>query len=92
MEVGVEKKLLVTYRQTLCPKKFIDRVVQWFGTRRSAPYVRMGRNRPMATRWASKERVPPPGEERPFTKAKEALARARWWLKWWEVFSAGDSQ
>ena len=27
-------------------------------------------------------RVPPPEEERRFTKEKEALAKARQWLKW----------
>ena len=75
MEVGVEEKLLVTHRQTRCQKEFIDSVVRWFGTRRSAPYMKMGRNRPMATRWARKERVPPPGEERRFTKEQER------WLK-----------
>ena len=84
--------MLVTHWQTRCQKEFIDRVVRWFGTRRSAPYVRMGRNRPMATRWARKGQVPPPGEERRFTNEKEALARARRWLKWWEVFRAGDSE
>ena len=62
------------------------------GTRRSAPYDRMGRKRPMATRSARKGRVPPPREERRFMKEKEALARARRWLKWWEVFKMGDSQ
>ena len=46
----------------------------------------------MATRWARKGRVPPPEEERRLTKEKEALAKARWWLKWWEVFRAGDRQ
>ena len=46
----------------------------------------------MATRWARKGRVPPPGEERRFTKEKEALAKARRWLKWCEMFRAGDSQ
>ena len=46
----------------------------------------------MATRWARKGRVHPPGEERRLTKKKEALAKARRWLKWWEVFRAGDSQ
>ena len=35
----------------------------------------------MATRWARKGQVPPPGEEGRFMKAKEALARARWWMK-----------
>ena len=62
------------------------------GTRRSARYVKIGRKRPMATWWARKGRVPPPGEERSSMKAKEALARARRWFKWWEVFRAGDSQ
>ena len=62
------------------------------GDQEVAPYMRIGRKRPMATRWARKGRVPPPGEERRFTKEKEALARARRWLKWWEVFSAGESQ
>ena len=46
----------------------------------------------MATRWARKGRTAPPGEERRLTKAKEALAKARRLLKWWEVFRAGDSQ
>ena len=46
------------------------------------------RSRPVTAR---KGRVPPPGEERHFMKEKEALARARQWLKWWEVFRAGDS-
>ena len=81
MEVGVEWKLLVIYRHTRCQKEFIFWVVRWLGTRRSAPYVRMGRKRPIATRWARKGRVPPPGEERRLTKEKEALARARRWLK-----------
>ena len=84
--------MLVTYRQTRCQKEFIDWVVRWLGTRRSAPYVRIRRKRPIATRWARKGRVPPPGEERRLMKEKEALARARRWLKWWEVFRAGDSQ
>ena len=84
--------MLVTHRQTRCQKEFIDWVMRWFGTSWSAPQVRMGRKRPMATRWARKGRVPPPGEERHFTKKKDALAKARRWLKWWEVFRAGDSQ
>ena len=46
----------------------------------------------MATRWARKGQVPPSGEERRFTKAKEALAKASQWLKWWEVLRAGDNQ
>ena len=31
----------------------------------------------MATRWAKKGRIPPPEDERRFTKEKEALARTR---------------
>ena len=92
IEVGVEQKLLVTYWQTRCQKEFIDWVVQRLGTRRSVPYIRMGRKRPMATGWARQGWVPPPGEERHVMKEKEALARARRWLKWLEVFRAGDSQ
>ena len=46
----------------------------------------------MATRWARKGRVPPPGEETRFTKEKKALAKASQWLKWWEVFKVGDNQ
>ena len=46
----------------------------------------------MVTRWARKGRVPSPEEERRFMKEKKVLARDRLWLKWWEVFRAGDSQ
>ena len=42
--------MLVTHRQTQCQKELIDWVVRWLGARRSAPYVSMGRKRPMATR------------------------------------------
>ena len=69
--------MLVTHRHTLCQNEFIDWVVRWLGAMRSAPYVRIGRKRPMATRWARKGRIPPPGEERRFTKEKEALAKAK---------------
>ena len=46
------------------------------GTRRSARYVTTGRKRPIATWWARNGRVPPPEDERRFTKEKKALARA----------------
>ena len=46
----------------------------------------------MTTRWKRKRRVPPPGEKRLFVKGKEALARARGWLKWCDVFMTGANQ
>ena len=72
MKVGVEKKQLVTHLHALCQKEFIARREWEFGTRRSAPYVRMGRRRPCAMRWLRKGLTPAPGEESLLTKEKLA--------------------
>ena len=66
---------------------------QWeFGVRRFAPYVRMGRRRPVAIRWLRKGLTPAQGEESLLTKEKLAWASETLWKKWcWEL-SAGESQ
>ena len=50
MEVGVEKKQLVTHLHALCQKAFIASKESEFGVRRSDPYVRMGRRSSCAMR------------------------------------------
>jgi len=50
MEVGVEKKLFVVYPCTRCQKLFIPLSAEEFGVSRLAPYVSIGRRRPLAMR------------------------------------------
>ena len=92
MEVGVEKKQLVTHLHTLCQKEFIAHREWELGTRRSEPYVRMGRRRPCAIRWLRKGLTPAPGKESLLTKEKLAWASETLWAKWCWEFSAGESQ
>ena len=75
MDVGVEKKQLVTHLHVLCQKEFIAAREWEFRVRRSEPYVRMGRRRPCAMRWLRKDQTPVPGEESLLTKEKLAWAR-----------------
>ena len=89
IEVDVEKKLFVVHLCTLCQKLFIPLSAEEFGVRRSAPYVRMGRRRPLAIRCQRKGLTPAPGEDRRLTKEKMAWARDSLCLKWWVVVRAG---
>ena len=72
MEVGVEEKLFVVHRWTLCQKLSMLLSADEFGVRRSAPYVSMGRRRLLAMRWHRKGLTPAPGEDRRLTKEKTA--------------------
>ena len=81
MEVGVEKRLLVVHRWTLFQKLSILLSTEEFGVRRSAPYVSMGRRRPLAMRWHRKGLTPAPGEDKRLTKEKIAWARESLCLK-----------
>jgi len=92
MEVGVEKKLFVVHRWTLCQKLSMCLSAEEFGVRRSAPYVSMGRRRPLAIRWHRKSLTPAPGEDRRLTKEKIAWAKDSQCLKWWVVLRAGVNQ
>jgi len=78
----VEKKLFVVQRWTLCQKLSMPLSAEEFGVRRSAPYVSMGRRRPLAIRWHRKGLTPAPGEDRRLTKEKIAWARDSLCLKW----------
>jgi len=81
MEVGVEKNLFVVQRWTLCQKLSMLLSEEEFGVKRSAPYVSMGRRRPLATGWHRKGLTPAPGEDRRLTKEKIAWARDNLCLK-----------
>jgi len=83
MEVGVEKNLFVVHCWTLCQKLSMLLSVERFGVRRSAPYVSMGRRRPLAMRWQRKGLTPAPGEDRRLKKEKIAWAKDSLCLKWW---------
>jgi len=91
MEVGVEKKLFVVHRcqWTLCQKLSMLLSAEEFGVRRSAPYVSMGRRRPLAMWWHRKGLTPAPGEDRRLTKEKIAWAKDSLCLKWGVVLRAG---
>ena len=92
MEVGVEKKQLVTHLHVLCQKEFIASKEWECGTRRSEPYLKMGRRRPCAMRWLRKGLTPAPGEDSLLTKEKLAWARETLCEKWCWEFSAGESK
>jgi len=89
MELGVEKKLFVLNRWTLCQKLSMPLSAEEFGVRRSAPYVSMGRMRPLAMRCHRKGLTPAPGEDRRLTKDKIAWARDSLCLKWWVLLRPG---
>ena len=89
MEVGVEKKLFVVHRWTLCQKLSMLLSAEEFGVRRSAPYVSLGRRRWLAMRWQRKGLTRAPGEDRRLTKEKIAWAKDSLCLKWWVVLRAG---
>ena len=92
MVVGVDKKLFVVQLWTLCQKLFMPLSAEEFGVRRSAPYVSIGRRRPLAMRWHRKGLIPAPGEDRTLTKEKTAWARESLCLKWWVAVRAGVNQ
>jgi len=92
MEVGVEKKLFVVHLWTLCQKLFMLLSAEGFGVRRSAPYVSMGRRRPVAMRWHRKGLTPAPGEDRRLTKEEMVWATCSLCLKWCVVLRAGVNQ
>jgi len=92
MEVVVETKLFVVQRWTLCQRLSMPLSAEEFGVRRAAPYVRMGRRRPLAMRWHRKGLTPAPGEDRRLTKEKIACVRDSLYLKWWVVLRAGVNQ
>ena len=64
----MEKKLFVVQYWTLCQKLSMLLSAEEFGVRRSAPYLTMGKRRPLATRWQRKGLMPAPGEDRHLTK------------------------
>ena len=82
----------MTHLHVLCQKEFIASREWELGVRRSDPYMRMGRRRPIATRWLRKGLTHAPGEESLLTKEKLAWARATLWEKWCWEFKAGESQ
>ena len=92
MEVGVETKLFVVHRWTLCQKQSMLVSAEVFGVRRSAPYVSMGRRRPLAMRWHRKGLMPAPEEDRRLTKEKIACGKDSRCLKWWVALRAGVNQ
>jgi len=57
--------------------------------RRWAPYVNMGRGRPLAIWWHRKGLTLAAGEDKRLTKKKIAWAKDRLCLKWWVVLRAG---
>ena len=80
------------YWHVRCQKEFIAFKEWELGVRRSDPYMRMRRRRPIATRWLRKGLTPAPRDESLLTKEKVAWARETLWEKWcWEL-SAGESQ
>jgi len=92
MEVGVEKRFFVVHRWTLFQKLSMLLSVEEFGVRRSAPYVSMGRRRPLAIKWHRKGLMPGPRENRCLTKEKIAWAKDSLCLKWGVVLRAGVNQ
>jgi len=92
IEVGIEKKLLVVHRWTLCQKRSMLWRAEEFGVRRSAPYVSMGRRRPLPMRWHRDGLTPAPGEDRRLTTEKIAWAKDSLCLNWWVVLTAGVNQ
>jgi len=92
MEVGVEKKLFVVHRWTLCQKLSMLLSAEEFGVRRSAPYVSMGRRRPLAMRWHREGLTPAPAQDKRLIKEKIAWAKDSLCLKWWVVLRAGVNQ
>ena len=92
IELGVEKRLFVVHRWTLCQKLSKLLIAEEFGTKRSAPYLSMGRRRPLAMRWHRKGLTPAPGQDKRLTKEKIAWAKASLCLKWWVVLRAGVNQ
>ena len=92
MEVGVEKRLFVVQRWTLCQKLFMPLSAEELGVRRLAPYMSMGRRRPLAMRWQRKGLTPAAGEDRRLTKEKMAWTKDSLCLKWWVVLRVGVNQ
>jgi len=84
--------LFVVHLWTLCQKLFMPLSAEEFRVRRSAPYVSMGRRRPLAVQWQRKGPTPAPGENRRLTKENMAWARDSLSLKWWVVVRAGVNQ
>ena len=92
IEVGVEKKLFVFHLWTLCQKLFMLLRAEEFGVRRSAPYISIGRRRPLAARWQRNGLRPAPGEDSHLMKEKMAWAMDSLCLKWWVVVWGGGNK
>ena len=80
--MGIEEKSFVVNLWTLCQKQLRSLSAVYFGVRRSALYVRMGRRKPLAMRWHRKGRTLALGEDRRLRKEKIAWARDGQCLKW----------
>jgi len=75
IRVGVEKRFFVVHLWTLCQKLFMSLSAVYFGVRRSALYVSMGRRRPLAMRWHRKGPMPVPGGGELLDKGEDSLAQ-----------------
>ena len=73
--MGVEKRLFLVHRWTLCQKLFMPLSAVYVGVRRSAPYVSMGQRRLVAMGWHRKGCTPAPGEERRFEEGDDGLGQ-----------------
>src|SRR5205807_8861196 len=89
---GVEEKQLVIHLRTLFQKTVILSCIVVLREKRSQPYVRIGRRRPIARRLFRYGGRPEPGEESCLTVAKAPWAKASRLVKWGVVSIEGVNQ
>jgi hypothetical protein len=92
MGVGVVRKQFVVQRWTCRQKTSMRERRPAVGTKKSAPYRRMGESRDTARRWARWGGTPVPGGESLRIVEKAPCARERRLAKWAEEERSSESQ